>query len=122
MDEESAFGRDENGTDKVTKTNNDNLNEDDDSSDNDSVSSYDILPPEDFDNNEHGANSENVSAVYFFLFSKLQSMAWLTIYLCEQIYRKMWLLTMCNIIGRNHLQITGARLVVRCCTSINSMI
>ena len=65
MDEESAFGRDENGTDKVTKTDNDNLNEDDDSSDNDSVSSYDILPPEDFDNNEHGANSENVSAVYF---------------------------------------------------------
>ncbi|XP_044330645.1 putative uncharacterized protein DDB_G0287265 [Triticum aestivum] len=59
MDEESAFGRDENGTDKVTKTDNDNLNEDDDSSDNDSVSSYDILPPEDFDNNEHGANSEN---------------------------------------------------------------
>ena len=65
MDEESAFGRDENGTDKVTKTNNDNLNEDDDSSDNDSVSSYDILPPEDFDNNEHGANSDNVSGVYF---------------------------------------------------------
>ena len=44
MDEESAFGRDENGTDKVTKTDNDNLNEDDDRSDNDSVSSYDILP------------------------------------------------------------------------------
>ena len=106
MDEESAFGRDENGTDKVTKTNNDNLNEDDDSSDNDSVSSYDILPPEDFDNNKHGANSENVSAVYFFLFSKLQSMAWLTVYLCVQISRKMWMLTMCNIVGRNHLQIT----------------
>ena len=50
----------------MTKTDNDNLNEDDDSSDNDSVSSYDILPLEDFDNNEHGANSENVSAVYFF--------------------------------------------------------
>jgi len=49
MDEESAFGRAENGTDKVTKTDNDNLNEDDDNSDNDSVSSYDILPPEDFD-------------------------------------------------------------------------
>ena len=64
MDEESAFGRDENGTDKVTKTDNDNLNEDD-SSDNDSVSSFDILPPEDFDHNEHGANSENVSAIYF---------------------------------------------------------
>jgi len=25
---------------------------------------------------------------------------------CVQIYRKMWMLTMCNIVGRNHLQIT----------------
>nr|XP_020155217.2 protein FAR1-RELATED SEQUENCE 5-like [Aegilops tauschii subsp. strangulata] len=59
MEKESAFGRDENDTDKVTKTDNENLNEDDESSDNDSVSSYDILPPDDFHNNEHGANSEN---------------------------------------------------------------
>jgi len=103
MDEESAFGRDENGTDKVTKTDNDNLNEDDDNSDNDFVSSYDILTPEDFDNNEHCANSENVSGVYFDFIFNLQSMAWLTIYLCVQIYRKMWMLAMCNIVGRNHL-------------------
>nr|XP_045087241.1 atherin-like [Aegilops tauschii subsp. strangulata] len=61
MEKESAFGRDENDTDKVTKTDNENLNEDDESSDNDSVSSYDILPPDDFHNNEHGANSENES-------------------------------------------------------------
>ena len=65
MDEETAVGRDENDTDKVTQTDNDIFNEDDDSSDNDSCSSYGILPPEDFDNNEHGANSENVSGVYF---------------------------------------------------------
>ena len=38
---------------------------DDDSSDNDSCSSYDILHVEDFDNNEHGTNSENISGVYF---------------------------------------------------------
>ena len=106
MEKESAFGRDENDTDKVTKTDNDNLNEDDDSSDNDSVLSYDILPPEDFDNNEHGANSENVSGVYFDSLLNFQSMARITISLCLQICRKMWMLTMCKIVYRNHSQIT----------------
>nr|XP_020160543.1 protein FAR1-RELATED SEQUENCE 5-like [Aegilops tauschii subsp. strangulata] len=61
MDEETAFTRDENDTDKVTKTDNDNFNEDDDNNDNDSVLSYDILPSKEFDNNEHGTNSENIS-------------------------------------------------------------
>ena len=65
MDEQTAFTRDDNGTNKVTRNDNDIFNVDDDSSDNDSVSSYDILPPEDFDYNEHGANSDNVSGVYF---------------------------------------------------------
>ena len=106
MDEESAFGRGENATDKVTKTDNDNLNEDDDSSDNDSVSSYDILPPEDFDNNEHGANSENVSGVYFVFIFEFAKYGMANYIFCVQIYTKMWTLTMCNIVGRNHLQIT----------------
>ena len=77
MDEQTAFTGDENGTNKATQNNNDILNEDDDSSNNDSVSSYDILSPEDFDNNEHGANSENVSCVYFdFIFeSAMHGMA-----------------------------------------------
>ena len=65
MDEQTALTGDDNGTNKATRNDNDIFNEDDDSSDNDSVSSFDILPPEDFDHNEHGANSENVSAVYF---------------------------------------------------------
>ena len=65
MDEQTALTGDDNGTNKATRNDNDIFNEDDDNSDNDSVSSFDILPSEDFDHNEHGANSENVSGVYF---------------------------------------------------------
>ena len=65
MDEQTTFTRNENGTNKATQNDNDIFNEDDDSSGNDSILSYDILPPDDFHNNEHGANSENVSGVYF---------------------------------------------------------
>ena len=54
MDEQTTFTRDENGADKVTRSDSAIFNEDDDSSGNDSILSYDILPPEDFDNNEHG--------------------------------------------------------------------
>ncbi|KAE8802052.1 hypothetical protein D1007_22321 [Hordeum vulgare] len=59
MDEGIAFMWDENFNDKVTNTETDIVNEDDDNSNNDSCSSYDILPSEDFGNNEHGANSGN---------------------------------------------------------------
>ena len=77
MDEQTTLTGDDNGTNKATRNDNDIFNEDDDSSDNDSVSSFDILPPEDFDHNEHGANSENVSGVYFdFIFeSAMHGMA-----------------------------------------------
>mgnify|MGYP005822252525 CR=1 FL=1 len=47
MDEQTALTGDDNGTNKATRNDNDIFNEDDDSSDNDSVSSFDILPPED---------------------------------------------------------------------------
>ena len=47
MDEQTAFAEDENDTNKVTQTDNDSFNEGDDISDNDSCSSYDILPLED---------------------------------------------------------------------------
>lgn len=59
MDKETAFTGDENGTDNVTPTDNDTTNVDDDNSDNESCNSYDILPSEDFHNNEFGGNSEN---------------------------------------------------------------
>ena len=84
MDEETAFTRDENGTDKVTRTYNDSINEDDDNIDNKSCSSYDILPLEDFENNELGANSENVSDVYFdyiFQFAKYRMANHLSMYI-----------------------------------------
>jgi hypothetical protein len=64
-DQETAFTGDENGSDKITRTNNDSTNEDDDNSDNELWSSYEMLPSEGFENNEHGANSENLSDVYF---------------------------------------------------------
>ncbi|KAE8791408.1 hypothetical protein D1007_34157 [Hordeum vulgare] len=64
MDEGTTFMWDENYTDKVTNTGTDIVNEDDDSNDNDLCSLYDILSSEDFGNNKHGANSENVTGVY----------------------------------------------------------
>ncbi|XP_044377830.1 uncharacterized protein [Triticum aestivum] len=59
LDEETAFTWDENDTDKVTRTDNDSINEDDDISNNESCPPYDILPSKDFDNNEHGGNGGN---------------------------------------------------------------
>ncbi|KAE8813891.1 hypothetical protein D1007_08804 [Hordeum vulgare] len=59
MNEETTFTFDDNGTNKVSWSNSDPSNEDNDNSDSELWSSYDILPLEDFENNEHGANSEN---------------------------------------------------------------
>ncbi|KAE8768845.1 hypothetical protein D1007_59648 [Hordeum vulgare] len=59
VDEKTSFTTDDNGMDKVSRTDDDPSNEDDDNIDNEWWSSYDILPSEDFENNEHGANSEN---------------------------------------------------------------
>ena len=52
------------GSDSVDRTNGNEVKNDDDSSDNESWSSYDNLPEEDFQNKEEGACSENVSDVY----------------------------------------------------------
>ena len=52
------------GSDSVDRTNDNDSKDDDDGSDNESWSSYDNLPEEDFQKNEEGACSENVSDVY----------------------------------------------------------
>ena len=52
------------GSDSVDRTNGNESKNDDDSSDNESWSSYDNLPEEDFQKKEEGACSENVSVVY----------------------------------------------------------
>lgn len=54
---------DEYGSDNATHINNDCTDEDDFSSDNESWSSYDNLPTEDFQKNEDDECSENVSNV-----------------------------------------------------------
>ena len=82
MDEETSFTADDNGTNDVGRTDNDPSNEEDDNSDNDSWSSYDILPSEDFSNNEHGADSENVSEVYLIPVFNWQSNICVIICLC----------------------------------------
>jgi hypothetical protein len=52
------------GSDRVDHMNEDGSKNDDDSSDNESWSSYENLPEEDFQKKEDGACSENVSDVY----------------------------------------------------------
>ena len=52
------------GSDSVDRTNGNDSKDDDDGSDNESWSSYDNLPEEDFQKKEEGACSENVSDVY----------------------------------------------------------
>ena len=52
------------GSDSVDRTNGNESKNDDDSSDNESWSSYDNLPEEDFQKKEEGVGSENVSDVY----------------------------------------------------------
>ena len=52
------------GSDSVDRTNGNESKNDDDSSDNESWSSYDNLPEENFQKKEEGACSENVSDVY----------------------------------------------------------
>ena len=82
MDEETSFTADDNGTNEVNRTDDNTSYEDDESSDNESWSPYDILPSEDFSNNEHGADSENVSEVYLILVFNWQSTICVIICLC----------------------------------------
>ena len=70
MDKETAFTdlfldtSEWDGSDSVDRTNGNESKNDDDSSDNESWSSYDNLLEEDFQKNEEGACSENVSVMY----------------------------------------------------------
>ena len=64
MEEETGYTCDQYGDDDVSRTYKDCSNQDDYSSDNESWSSYNNFPNEDFQKNEDGACSENVSDVY----------------------------------------------------------
>src|SRR3954470_10296437 len=62
MEEETGYSRVD--IDTVDATDNSSINDEDYDSANESWSSYDNLPSEDFENNENSACSENVSDIY----------------------------------------------------------
>ena len=64
MEEDTGYSKDEYDIDTVDATDNSSINDDDYNSANESWSSYDNLPSEDFQNNEDDTCSENVSDIY----------------------------------------------------------
>ena len=71
MEEETGYSRVD--IDTINATDNSSINDEDYNGTNESWSSYDNLPSEDFQNNEDGACSENVSDIYLRAYLSLQN-------------------------------------------------
>ena len=71
MEEETGYSRVD--IDTVDANDNSSINDEDYDSANESWSSYDNLPSEDFQDNENGAYSENISDIYLVASLSLQN-------------------------------------------------